>query len=121
ARPRRRLLGVAVAALIAGATLALSLPASSAEESGILLLYSFLTGLNTLSTDFTQSVTDAHGIHAEGGSGTLQVRRPNQFRWDYHPAPDPGAAPAPGEQTGQLMVADGKNLWFYDRELAQVT
>jgi outer membrane lipoprotein carrier protein len=79
-------------------------------------------------------VTDAHGLQAEGGSGSLQVQRPNRFRWDYRPNPGSaaasngsasGAAPSPDASTaddsGQLMVADSKNLWFYDRELAQVT
>jgi outer membrane lipoprotein carrier protein len=75
----------------------------------------FLTGLNTLSADFTQTVTDSHGEAAGAGSGRLLVQRPGKFRWDYTSG-ESGA-----HSSGQLLVADGKNLWFYDRELAQVT
>lgn len=85
----------------------------------------YLDGLRTLRTDFTQRVTDATGKSSSGGSGTLVVQRPDRFRWDYQPADQPGtgsdAGKASAEEQGQLLVADGRNLWFYDRELAQVT
>lgn len=85
----------------------------------------YLDGLKTLRTDFTQSVTDATGKHSAGGSGSLIVQRPDRFRWDYRPADQAGAGGDTGkggaEDQGQLLVADGRNLWFYDRELAQVT
>lgn len=77
----------------------------------------YLDGLKSLRTAFTQTVTDARGTETESGSGTLVVQRPGKFRWDYQPRAD---APA-GAQRGQLLVADDKNLWFYDRELAQVS
>jgi outer membrane lipoprotein carrier protein len=122
--PRAVLLAVALLA-VAGA---------QAADVGGFALFDYLQGLSSLSTRFTQTVTDAHGLQAEAGSGTLQVQRPNRFRWDYRPNPPSGAASngassgaAPGadaasaDESGQLMVADGKNLWFYDRELAQVT
>jgi len=106
---------------------------AAADDSGS-ALFSYLNGLTTLSTHFTQTVTDAHGVQSEGGGGSLEVQRPNRFRWDYRPNPEgsagangasSSAAPSPDAgsdaDSGQLMVADGKNLWFYDRELAQVT
>jgi outer membrane lipoprotein carrier protein len=94
----------------------------------------YLDGLKSLRTAFTQTVTNARGIQTEAGAGTLVVLRPGKFRWDYQPraaaaatgtadappATDQAASSAPGER-GQLLVADGKNLWFYDRELAQVS
>jgi len=94
----------------------------------------YLNGMNSLRTAFTQTVTDARGTQTESGAGTLLVVRPGRFRWDYTPRADaaaagaaseaapaaPAAAPDGGER-GQLLVADGKNLWFYDRELAQVS
>src|SRR6185295_19033220 len=45
----------------------------------------------------------------EESEGTLQIKRPGRFRWDYS---------APHEQ---LVVADGKRLWLYDPGLEQVT
>jgi outer membrane lipoprotein carrier protein len=85
----------------------------------------YLDGLTSLHAQFTQSVTDAKGKQIESGAGTLLVERPGKFRWDYQPHRDDAArsnaSPAKDELRGQLLVADGKNLWFYDRELAQVT
>lgn len=91
----------------------------------------YLDGLRSLQTDFTQTVTDAQGKRVDGGGGSLLVERPGRFRWDYEPGDDaaadpggPGAGSGSGagsEPRGQLLVADGANLWFYDRELAQVT
>ncbi|HKD55787.1 MAG TPA: outer-membrane lipoprotein carrier protein LolA [Steroidobacteraceae bacterium] len=37
------------------------------------------------------------------------------------PAAAPAASAASGGGAGQLMVCDGANLWFYDRDLQQVT
>ena len=91
----------------------------------------YLDGLTSLRTSFNQTVTDAHGNVVEAGEGTLIVQRPGKFRWDYVPRAADGAVKgaADGAATGaaaavgrgQLLVADGKNLWFYDRELSQVT
>lgn len=71
----------------------------------------YLDGLTTLRAKFSQVVVDASGKQLETGQGSLLVRRPGRFRWEYTPS---GA----GEQ---LLVADGSNLWFYDRELQQAT
>jgi len=79
----------------------------------------YLDGMRSLRTAFAQTVTDARGTQTESGAGTLLVVRPGRFRWDYTPHAD--AAAADGGERGQLLVADGKNLWFYDRELAQVS
>jgi len=84
----------------------------------------YLTGLTSLNAAFTETVTDKQGAQVGSGSGRLLVQRPGKFRWDYVPtATVAEAAPkdSADEQRGQLLVADGKNLWFYDRELAQVT
>jgi outer membrane lipoprotein carrier protein len=91
----------------------------------------YLDGMKSLRTDFTQTVTDARGNEIEAGAGTLLVLRPGKFRWDYQPRTAAGAvtstvatdqaASAGRAERGQLLVADGKNLWFYDRELSQVS
>lgn len=79
----------------------------------------FLSHLHTLRVSFRQTLVDAHGSLLSRSAGTLIVKRPGKFRWSIHPLPAKPGAPAPG--AGQLMVADGRNLWFYDRDLAQVT
>ncbi|MGH8230488.1 MAG: outer membrane lipoprotein chaperone LolA [Steroidobacteraceae bacterium] len=91
---------------------------AGAADSGGTPLDRYLDGLRSLRTVFTQTVTDAHGDRTETGTGTMEVVRPGKFRWDYRPST--GAA-VKGSNSGQLLVADGKNLWFYDRELAQVS
>ncbi len=71
----------------------------------------FLAGLTSWRAPFTQEVVDSAGKSVERGSGTLLVGRPGRFRWEYTPH-DAGA---------QLLIADGRNLWFYDQELQQAT
>jgi outer membrane lipoprotein carrier protein len=84
-------------------------PATSALAADA--LDHFLEGLSTWRAPFTQTVQDAAGKNVEQGAGTLLVSRPGRFRWQYTPQ-DSGA---------QLLIADGRNLWFYDQELEQVT
>ena len=93
--------------------LALGISAASASSADSTVLERFLGGLESLRTSFTESVADAHGKIIEQSSGELLVLRPGRFRWEIHPSGASGA--------GQLMVADGRNLWFYDRDLEQVT
>jgi len=69
----------------------------------------FLDGLNTMQADFVQTVTNARGERKEETRGNLWLSRPGRFRLHYK---------NPYEQ---LYVADGKNLWLYDRDLEQVT
>jgi outer membrane lipoprotein carrier protein len=74
----------------------------------------FLNGLQNLQSEFTQETRDARGKLVESGKGQLVVQRPGRFRWEFR-------ANGSAADGGQLMIADGKNLWFYERELAQVT
>jgi chaperone LolA len=80
----------------------------------------YLSGLETLRTGFTQTVTDSKGREVQQAEGRLIIVRPGRFRWELTPrgGADDGAA---GNSSPQLMVADGKNLWFYDRDLEQVS
>jgi outer membrane lipoprotein carrier protein len=83
------------------------------------LLERYLAALRTLRVSFLQTLTDAQGREIGRATGTLIVERPGKFSWDTHPQrSSAGAATA---RTGQLMVCDGTNLWFFDRDLAQVT
>jgi outer membrane lipoprotein carrier protein len=77
-------------------------------------LDSYLDDMKTLRATFLQTLADAHGKEIDRSTGTLIVSRPGKFSWDIHPQ-------GTGAQSGQLMVADGRNLWFLDRDLQQVT
>jgi outer membrane lipoprotein carrier protein len=72
----------------------------------------YLDGLRTLRTEFSQTVVDGKGQELQKAEGKLVIVRPGRFRWELTPAGNPSA---------QLMIADGKNLWFYDRDLEQVS
>lgn len=85
-----------------------------AAPSGATALDRFLDGLSTLRAEFSQRVVDARGREVQNVTGVLVVQRPGRFRWEVRPE----GATVPG---GQLLVADGRNLWFFDRDLEQVT
>ncbi len=72
-------------------------------------LEAFTRGLDSLSGSFVQESLDANGAPGETTRGTLALRAPRQFRWEY-------AAPFP-----QTIVADGNNIWIHDIDLEQVT
>ena len=82
--------------------------AEEADE-GKALIDSFLSDVRTMSARFEQSLIDADNIVVEESNGSLEIKRPGRFRWQYD---------LPYEQ---VMVADGLNLWSYDVDLAQVT
>ena len=115
-----------LAAVLAAAAVGLATPAIAAREpappsraqAAPTELDRFLAHLSTLDVRFRQTLVDAHGAEISRSSGTLIVERPGRFRWDVHPLAGKagGAAGA-----GQLMVGDGRNVWFYDRDLQQVT
>jgi len=79
------------------------------DELGEKLVRDFLTNITTLEGRFEQSLIDAEGAIVETNSGTLEIERPNRFRWSYT---DPYE---------QWLVADGLNIWSYDLDLEQVT
>ncbi|HEX4387380.1 MAG TPA: outer membrane lipoprotein chaperone LolA [Steroidobacteraceae bacterium] len=80
-------------------------------------LDAYLDDLKTLRASFLQTLADPHGREIDRATGTLIVSRPGRFSWEIHPqGKSTGAGGA-----GQLMVCDGTNLWFLDRDLQQVT
>ncbi|MBS0377599.1 MAG: outer membrane lipoprotein chaperone LolA [Proteobacteria bacterium] len=80
-------------------------------------LEAYLDNLKTLRASFLQTLADPHGREIDRATGSLIVLRPGRFSWDIHPQnPSGGTSGA-----GQLMVCDGTNLWFLDRDLQQVT
>ena len=78
-------------------------------DAGRALVEDFLNNVTTMSGRFEQQLVDASDAIIEESSGTLDIRRPGQFRWSYK---------APYEQ---MLIADGVNIWSYDVDLEQVT
>jgi outer membrane lipoprotein carrier protein len=83
-------------------------------------LDAYLDNLKTLRTSFLQTLADPHGREIDRATGTLIVSRPGKFSWEIHPQGVSAAGTSPAS-SGQLMVCDGLNLWFLDRDLDQVT
>ena len=110
----KRCLGVLLLCVAATAWGATTPPATTAPATTPLDKY--LNDLKTLHTSFLQTLADGQGKEIDRATGTLIVQRPGKFSWDIHPQTGDASKSA-----GQLMVSDGRNLWFYDRDLEQVT
>lgn len=88
-------------------TALLSGVASTAPMTARAQLDQFSAGLQTLSGQFEQRTQS--GGQTESASGTLALKAPRLFRWDYL---DPFE---------QRIVADGDHVWVYDIDLEQVS
>jgi len=80
-----------------------------AYADGITSLKKFYNETHAMRANFHQLVTDRKGQKIQDVYGEMQLKRPNQFRWDYN---------KPFEQQ---IISDGSQVWLYDTELAQVT
>jgi len=100
-------LGLGCQAVSLGAAAATPAAASPAANSAAATVESRLAGLATWSADFTQTIDDGHGKVLRSAAGKLYLQRPGKFRWDY------------SEPSEQLVLADGKQIWFYDKDLSQ--
>jgi outer membrane lipoprotein carrier protein len=89
-------------ALTLGALAAARAHASAASE-----VERNLTGLSSWSADFAQTIEDGQGKVLRSASGKFYLQRPGKFRWDY------------AEPSQQLVLGDGKEIWFYDKDLQQ--
>jgi outer membrane lipoprotein carrier protein len=95
-----RVLGLCLGVcLLLAAAVAAATPAQQVEQ--------YLQGLASWSAVFKQSIEDEQGKVLRGAAGHLYLQRPGKFRWDYT------------EPSEQLVLGDGKKLWFYDKDLAQ--
>jgi outer membrane lipoprotein carrier protein len=94
--------------LFAAALVVAALPAVAAGDS-VSRVEDWLKSVRTLSADFVQVVRSRDGQITSRATGKLSLSRPDRFRWDYR---DPYV---------QVIVADGRKLWLYDADLAQVT
>lgn len=81
----------------------------TALADGISSLRDFYSSTNAMRAQFSQVVNDAQGRKVQEVQGTMQLLRPNKFRWEYK---------KPYEQQ---IVGDGKQVFLYDVDLQQVT
>ncbi len=99
--------------VIAAAVLTLAAPAraadSAADARALARAEQFIAGIKSARGGFTQQLRDGTGRILQRAEGTLYLQKPGLFRWEYT------------QPAGQLIVADGRNLWLYDAELEQVT
>jgi outer membrane lipoprotein carrier protein len=98
--------------LLLAAFAAQSTPAQPVDDDaarGYATLEAFLDGVRSLTADFEQEIWNADEQLVQSDRGSLSLKRPNRFRWNYV---DP---------TELVVAADGKQLWIYDVELEQVT
>lgn len=89
--------------------LAWSLSGPAAAATGAEKLENYLKGLRSLSSKFEQTTLTSDGGPMAKSKGTLYLKRPGKFRWEYD---------SPVEQ---VIVADGKRVWLHDLELDQVS
>lgn len=76
---------------------------------GVSALKEFYRNTNAMRASFQQEVKDGQGNLVQQVEGTMQLDRPNKFRWDYN---------KPYEQQ---IISDGKEVFLLDVELEQVT
>ncbi|MDE2389679.1 MAG: outer membrane lipoprotein chaperone LolA [Betaproteobacteria bacterium] len=86
-----------------------SLIPQAAEAAAVTSLKSFIQETRTVRANFSQTLYDKSARTIQESKGTMQFERPEKFRWTYE---------KPHEQ---LIVGDGNKVWFYDRDLNQVT
>lgn len=84
----------------------LSVVASVAYATPSSDLENYLASAKTVKADFSQTVTS--GKTKRTTQGTMEIARPNKFRWNY-------------TTDQQLIVSDSKKIYIYDQPLQQVT
>ena len=72
-------------------------------------LYDSLKQISNLKANFYQQVVDSEGEVIQEAKGIFELKKPGRFRWHYDPP------------YSQQIIADGKNLWLFDLELAQAS
>ena len=84
-----------------------ALAAARAHASAASDVERYLAGLSSWSADFTQTIEDGQGKVLRSASGKFYLQQPGKFRWDY------------AEPSQQLVLGDGHEIWFYDKDLQQ--
>lgn len=81
----------------------------TADDKPVQRLKAFLSASKSLSADFKQILIDEKGQPVRTSFGVFYLQRPGKFRWDYQ------------KPFSQQIVADKGKVWFYDKDLDQVT
>jgi outer membrane lipoprotein carrier protein len=80
-----------------------------ARADGVSSLKDFFNNTQSMRAKFHQMVNDNKGRKVQEVDGTMQLQRPNKFRWDY------------SKPYEQQIISDGKQVFLFDAELQQVT
>lgn len=96
-------------ALMVGLLSGVSYSALAASDEALEQLEAFTRSIDTFSADFQQTLYDEDSEPLQSSKGTVILKRPGRFVWRYT------------EPAAQEIVADGRRIWLYDRELEQVT
>ena len=105
-RPPRAVRALLAIAIALGGVAATADPAADAQA--LARLEKGLANLASVRAEFTQDLLAKDGTSTEHAAGTLYLKKPGRFRWDY-------------SSPKQLIVCDGTTLWLYDPELEQAT
>jgi outer membrane lipoprotein carrier protein len=84
-------------------------PDESDYPPAVARLQTFIDTLKTLEADFVQRIEKVDAAGPKESTGHFSASKPGMFRWDYR---------APFEQ---LIVSDGKTVWYYEPDLLQAT
>ncbi len=85
-----------------------ALSAQADDASVAQRLEQALSALHSVRADFVQELRRSESAAPEIAKGTLTVKKPGRFRWDY-------------TSPKQLIICDGERLWLFDPELEQAT
>jgi len=72
-------------------------------------LNAFIANVDTFQANFEQTLYDSDSEPLRKSIGNIRIKRPGRFVWNYF---------SPEEQQ---IVADGRRVWMYDKDLEQVT
>jgi len=86
-----------------------SAQAENTGDAGLERISEYLTSVNSLQANFRQRITDQSHQLLEQATGTVSLKRPGRFRWDYL------------EPYERVVLADGERIWMYEVDLEQVT
>ncbi|KPD02013.1 outer membrane lipoprotein chaperone LolA [Moellerella wisconsensis] len=95
--------------ILLGAALVVSLYSAMTLADASQDLQTRLNKVNSFHANFSQKVTSAEGDLIQEGRGELWIQRPNLFNWNMT---------SPDES---VLISDGKDLWFYNPFVEQVT